>query len=44
MRNLDLEDTREKLRTYVRTGLLKPAAGGTLPLLQSPAASSDVDE
>jgi argininosuccinate synthase len=44
MRNLDLEDTREKLRTYVQTGLLKPAAGSTLPLLQNPAASSDVDE
>jgi argininosuccinate synthase len=44
MRNLDLEDTREKLRTYVQTGLLKPAAGSTLPLLQNPASSSDVDE
>jgi len=44
MRNLDLEDTREKLRTYVRTGLLKPAAGTTLPLLADPASKADNDK
>jgi len=33
MRNLDISDTREKLRTYVKTGLLKPSVGSTLPLL-----------
>jgi argininosuccinate synthase len=33
MRNLDISDTREKLMTYVKTGLLKPSVGHTLPLL-----------
>jgi argininosuccinate synthase len=33
MRNLDLSDTRDKLLTYSRTGLLAPAGGATLPLL-----------
>src|SRR5687768_865277 len=31
MRNLDIADTREKLLTYAKTGLLKPAAGSPLP-------------
>jgi argininosuccinate synthase len=33
MRNLDITDTREKLMTYVKTGLLAPAAGSPLPQL-----------
>src|SRR6185503_7496355 len=33
MRNLDIADTRDKLMTYVKTGLLAPAAGSSLPLL-----------
>src|SRR5216110_111740 len=33
MRNLDITDTREKLTTYAKTGLLKPAAGSPLPQL-----------
>jgi argininosuccinate synthase len=33
MRNLDITDTREKLMTYVKTGLLAPAAGSPLPRL-----------
>ena len=33
MRNLDIADTREKLLTYVKTGLLAPSAGSALPLL-----------
>ena len=33
MRNLDIEDTREKLLTYARTGLLKPSADSPLPRL-----------
>jgi argininosuccinate synthase len=33
MRNLDISDTREKLRTYMKTGLLKPSSGTALPLL-----------
>ena len=31
MRNLDLEDTRAKLATYVKTGLLAPSFGKALP-------------
>jgi argininosuccinate synthase len=34
MRNLDISDTREKLMTYAKAGLLKPAAGTALPLLE----------
>src|SRR5437870_11374766 len=33
MRNLDIIDTREKLITYVKTGLLSPSLGATLPQL-----------
>jgi len=33
MRNLDITDTRDKLMTYVKTGLLRPAAGAPLPQL-----------
>ena len=33
MRNLDLADTRDKLFTYMRAGILAPAAGTTLPHL-----------
>jgi argininosuccinate synthase len=33
MRNLDIADTREKLMTYVKTGLLAPASGSPLPRL-----------
>jgi argininosuccinate synthase len=33
MRNLDIADTRDKLLTYTRAGLLKPAAGSPLPQL-----------
>ena len=31
MRNLDIADTREKLLTYAKTGLLKPSEGSPLP-------------
>jgi len=31
MRNLDIADTREKLLTYAKTGLLKPSGGSPLP-------------
>ncbi|KAG4081104.1 hypothetical protein HA402_010275 [Bradysia odoriphaga] len=34
MRNLDIVDTREKLITYVKTGLLAPATGTALPQLK----------
>jgi argininosuccinate synthase len=33
MRNLDISDTREKLLTYAKTGLLGPGGGAALPLL-----------
>jgi argininosuccinate synthase len=33
MRNLDIVDTRDKLMTYVKTGLLRPAEGSPLPRL-----------
>ncbi|MBI3492737.1 MAG: argininosuccinate synthase [Acidobacteria bacterium] len=33
MRNLDIADTRDKLLTYVKTGLLAPTVGATLPEL-----------
>jgi argininosuccinate synthase len=41
MRNLDIADTREKLMTYVKSGLLKPSAGTVLPLLADPAKRDD---
>ena len=31
MRNLDIADTREKLLTYVKAGLLAPSVGKELP-------------
>ena len=33
MRNLDITDTRDKLLTYVKTGLLAPSLGTALPQL-----------
>jgi argininosuccinate synthase len=33
MRNLDISDTREKLGTYVKTGLLSPSLGAGVPHL-----------
>ena len=37
MRNLDITDTRDKLATYVKTGLLAPSIGSALPLLSGRA-------
>jgi argininosuccinate synthase len=34
MRNLDIADTRGKLATYVKVGLLAPSAGAALPHLK----------
>jgi argininosuccinate synthase len=34
MRNLDIEDTRDKLLIYVKTGLLTPGSGPGVPLLE----------
>src|SRR6476469_1483169 len=33
MRNLDITDTRDKLRTYVKTGLIEPSLGSSMPML-----------
>jgi argininosuccinate synthase len=33
MRNLDIADTREKILTYVKTGLLRPSESSPLPRL-----------
>jgi argininosuccinate synthase len=35
MRNLDITDTRDKLLTYVKTGLLAPTVGARLPELSN---------
>jgi argininosuccinate synthase len=39
MRNLDIADTREKLLTYVKTGLLRPTEGSPLPRLTDDTAN-----
>jgi argininosuccinate synthase len=41
MRNLDIGDTRRKLLTYLKTGVLSPASGLALPLLDAPPADAD---
>jgi len=33
MRNLDISDTRDKLLTYVKTGLIAPSLGSAMPML-----------
>ena len=38
MRNLDIADTREKLLTYVKSGLLQPSGRSPLPRLADPDA------
>ena len=34
MRNLDIVDTREKLMTYAKVGLLSPGEGSVMPRLK----------
>jgi argininosuccinate synthase len=41
MRNLDIADTREKLLTYVKTGLLAPSVGKELPHTVDPDPPQD---
>jgi len=36
MRNLDIQDTREKLSIYARTGLIGSSSDGSIPLLSPP--------
>ena len=38
MRNLDIADTRDKLGTYAKVGLLSARDGRGLPLLGEPAS------
>ena len=38
MRNLDIQDTRQKLGIYTSVGLLGADSGGAIPLLSQPAA------
>jgi argininosuccinate synthase len=40
MRNLDISDTRDKLMTYARSGLLSPSSASALPL-PAPGGASD---
>jgi argininosuccinate synthase len=40
MRNLDITDTRDKLIAYVKTGLLAPSLGSSMPLLTEAAAEA----
>src|SRR4029077_18945672 len=40
MRNLDISDTRDKLFTYVKAGILAPSVGKELPHPAEPAAGS----
>jgi argininosuccinate synthase len=44
MRNLDISDTRDKLLTYVKTGLLEPTVGSAMPLLSDGAATEHSDK
>src|SRR5580765_2525213 len=43
MRNLDITDTRDKLLTYVKTGLIAPSLGSSMPMLTDgePADKND---
>src|SRR6188508_718654 len=41
MRNLDITDTRDKLFTYVKAGVLAPWTGTALPHLPEPEATSE---
>jgi argininosuccinate synthase len=41
MRNLDIADTRDKLMTYARSGLLQPATDAALPRLSGAPADPD---
>jgi len=38
MRNLDIIDTRDKLRVYTETGLIGAGSGDGMPLLSAPEA------
>jgi argininosuccinate synthase len=44
MRNLDIADTRDKLLTYVKTGLLAPSAGAGVALLSEVTGAAEPDK
>ncbi len=44
MRNLDISDTREKLITYMKSGLLKPSSSTSVPRLADAAKNGDERE
>jgi argininosuccinate synthase len=44
MRHLDITDTRDKLLLYMKTGLLGPASGGSMPLLSGGADEAEPTE
>ena len=44
MRNLDIVDTRDKLLTYMKTGLLASSSSGALPLLSEPSSTEQLEE
>ena len=44
MRNLDIADTRDKLLTYVKTGLLRPTEGSPLPRLTGTDTGKDAED
>jgi argininosuccinate synthase len=44
MRNLDIVDTRDKLITYSKVGLLGTSAGSAFPQLLQEARSSDAKD
>jgi argininosuccinate synthase len=41
MRNMDIEDTRDKLAVYARIGLLARGSEDEIPLLSEPDAPED---
>src|SRR6266566_2865851 len=44
LRNLDIADTRDKLLTYAKTGLLAPATGPTVPLIAPAEDAQDTEK
>ena len=44
MRNLDITDTRDKLATYVKTGLLAASVGKAVPQLASETGDGNDDQ
>ena len=44
MRHLDITDTRDKLLVYMKTGLLGPASGGSMPLLADGPAKPESEK